>query len=351
MTHTLSMAFYALYLCHSGMDTTSFAQVETPPKITPDLASLSSEKITLILKRGPVFVSNYIYLENVVECQGETRICEEISGVELSDAPSSGKEKILTREEILERTSKEWPDIKISILGAPAIKVLSLSLILTEDTVTGQLNDLLKKIENSDEFRVNIEKIQMPSGLTLSDAEVKPVFPEITESNLQSRSWIRQHLSGPKRVKISLKNRDDLSKSKTVSVVVTFTLKEKVAIATRDLLRGDLVKTDDVTIDWYERESGSHDFVQSIDSLIGQRLRRSLSSGSPFPHDSTEKIKLLDRGQTAQMIIEKDGFTITGKVQTLESGSLGDIIDVIYATTKKKMKARITDSSTVELLY
>ena len=351
MIHPISMAFLALYLSLSGMDAHCFAQVDTLSEFGEKVPSPPPEKISLIIKRGPVSVSKYIYLSDVVDCQENTKICEEIYGVEISEAPSSGKEKLLTREKILEIALKEWPNVNISITGAPAIKVLSPSLVLTEDAVASQLNELLKTIEDSGALSLNIEKIQMPSGLTLSDAAIKPVFPEITETNLQSKSWIRQHLSGPKRVKILLANHDDPSKSKTVSVVVTFILKEKVAVASRDLLRGDLVKEDDIKVDWYERDSGSHDSVQAIDTLIGKKLRRSLRSGSPFPIDSTEKIKLLDRGQIAKLIIEKDGFTITGKVQTLESGSMGDTIDVMYVTTKKKMKARITNSSTVELLY
>lgn len=308
------------------------------------------EPATFVLKPGPIRVSQTIYLNDIATCKGNTEVCNEAYGVELGDAPTTGKEIILLREKIRISLQAEWPQREIHVSGSSAIKLISNSTYLNEQDVLNQLEPVLKSAERDGHFRIAIEKLQIPSGILAPDPATPFLFPEFSEPMFANKTWVRQHLNGNQRIKIAWNAHVPEESNRPIAIMANLRLSELLPVATRDLIRGEIIREDDVNMAWFDVDRGTRAILEERDAIVGRKIRQKIRAGSPFLTDATESARVITRGQIAQLLIQRGDLNITGKVQTLSSGAPGDIIEAIYPSTKKRLKVRIIDQSTVESL-
>jgi flagella basal body P-ring formation protein FlgA len=319
-------------------------------EVNTEEMSAEASPVTLTLKSGPIQAAKKIYLSDIVTCQGDNKICDEAYGVEVPLQGKSGQEQVLSADKIKEITKLEWPNRKVLFVGPKAIKIIPPSTRLSESKIRNSLIEILKIPQDDGQFIVNIEKLQIPSTVSLPDEGSTLIFPDLSEANLRNPDWVRKNLSGNQRLKITWLS-DDFEETKqppTYSLVASFRLEEMVPVSTRDIHKGDIIREHDVTLAPYECGKSARHVILETSAIIGKKAKTTISSGQPFSSGSIENIRVISRGQSAQLIIRRDDLVVLSKIQALDSGSYGDVIDAFYPATKKKLRVRIVDHSTVE---
>jgi flagella basal body P-ring formation protein FlgA len=324
----------------------ALAQSENPSEPSTE----DSPQVTLTLKPGPLHGVNKLYLSDITTCQGDIKICEEAYGVEIPLRGKAGQEQTLSAENVRDIAKLEWPSRRITVSGPKAIKVLPQSYLVSEANILKSLTELLKVSQEDGQFIVSIDKIQTPSNITLPDESTGLVFPDLTEANLKNPDWVRKNLNGNQRLKMTWLQSDPtvLKQPPNYSIVITFRLAEMVPVATRDIEKGDHIRADDVTLAPYEGGKNGRRIILETSSIIDRKAKMAIKIGQPFLSGSIENIRVISRGQSAQLIIRRQDLVVISKVQALDSGSFGDVIDALYPSTKKRLRVRIVDHSTVE---
>lgn len=320
---------------------------EAPPS-NESLTDLNP--INLTIKSGPIRGKKNLNLSDVVICQGDKNICEETYGVELSLPVKPDMEQTLSSEKIEQIAKSEWPNRQFNLSGPKSIKIIDQTFAISESRIMTSLEEVLKATQEDGQFLITIKKIQAPSTINLPEENVSLIFPDLTDANLKNPDWVRKNLSGNQRLKMTLSHgSSEENKSIPIfSIMIHFRLEEMVPVAARDIQKGEIIKESDVILAPYECCKISPPIIRETTAIIGRKSKSNVRHGHAFASGSTENLRIISRGQSAQLIIRKEDLVIVGKVQALDSGSYGDVIDALYTTTKKRIRVRVVDPSTVE---
>jgi flagella basal body P-ring formation protein FlgA len=259
-------------------------------------------------------------------------------------------EQTLSAEKILQIAKSEWPNRRFNLSGPKSIKILNQAVAISESKIMSSLEEVLKATQEDGQFLITIKKIQAPSTITLPDENAYLIFPDLTDANLKNPDWVRKNLSGNQRLRMTL-SRGFIDETKSIpffSIMIHFRLEEMVPVAARDIQKGEIIKESDVILAPYECCKISPPIIRETSAIIGRKSKILVRYGQAFASGSTENLRIISRGQSAQLIIRKEDLVIIGKVQALDSGSYGDVIDALYPTTKKRLRVRVVDPSTVE---
>lgn len=306
--------------------------------------------IDLTIKSGPIQGKKNLNLSDVVTCQGDGTVCEETYGVELSLPVKPDMEQTLSAEKIMQIVKSEWPNRQFNLSGPKSIKIINQTFTISESKIMSSLEEVLKATQEDGQFLITIRKIQAPSAITLPDENAQIIFPDLADANLKNPDWVRKNLSGNQRIRMTF-SRGFSEGTKGIpffSIMTNFRLEEMVPVAARDIQKGEIIKESDVILAPYECCKISPPIIRETSAIIGRKSKILVRYGQAFASGSTENLRIISRGQSAQLIIRKEDLVIVGKVQALDSGSYGDVIDALYPTTKKRLRVRVVDPSTVE---
>ncbi len=306
--------------------------------------------IILTIKSGTIQAKKNLNLSDVVTCQGDKTVCEETYGVEISLPFKPDIEQTLSAEKIRQIAKAEWPHRQFNFSGPKAVKILAQTFAISEATIMSSLGGTLKVAQEDGQFLITIKKIQVPSAINLTEDNASLIFPDLTDANLKNPDWVRKNLSGHQRLRMTVSQgfSKDAKSMPPLSIMIQFRLDEMVPVANRDIQKGDVIKENDVTLAPYECCKISPPIIRETIAIIGRKAKIHIRNGHAFASGSTENIRIISRGQSAKLIIRKEDLVILGKVQALDSGSYGDVIDALYPTTKRRLRVRVVDQSTVE---
>jgi len=117
--------------------------------------------------------------------------------------------------------------------------------------------------------------------------------------------------------------------------------KRQVAVAARDLKRGEIVRPEDVRVDSTEVGWFSSRLIRSIEQAVGKRVRRAVRRNRPLTENDLEVPPLIFRGAKAYLYYEGKGFSIRCRGLALVDGWVGDRIPVKSLATGKRLMARV----------
>jgi flagella basal body P-ring formation protein FlgA len=111
---------------------------------------------------------------------------------------------------------------------------------------------------------------------------------------------------------------------------------------------GEALTEDNIGDGWVQMRRGYQDLAFSRSQILTRKTRQSLSSGEPIPLRFLDSPLTISRNQMLKMVIRSGGIEISTRVISQQPGARGQTIDVINASTKKKVRAKIIDDHTVE---
>jgi flagella basal body P-ring formation protein FlgA len=94
----------------------------------------------------------------------------------------------------------------------------------------------------------------------------------------------------------------------------------------------------------------ARDPIKSYAGLKGRRAKQIIGRGAVLTANMFERIPLVNQGSTVTLIMKSNNVVVTAQAIAREDGGSGDIVLVQKEGSGDKLKARVIDAKTVELL-
>lgn len=135
------------------------------------------------------------------------------------------------------------------------------------------------------------------------------------------------------------------SGSATVSVPLTaeIALPPLVLVAKRPLRRDEILSADDLDLAPLVARSGEEPGKYFLDSeqLVGQQLKRSVSTGLPIARDYVGSPTVITRNEMVEVEAVSGGVSVRTMARSLASGAVGELIDIETVPGKQRMLATV----------
>ncbi|MGB7258489.1 MAG: flagellar basal body P-ring formation chaperone FlgA [Pseudolabrys sp.] len=121
----------------------------------------------------------------------------------------------------------------------------------------------------------------------------------------------------------------------------TATVTVDVAMLTRALNRGDVIKSADVVTERRPKAEVGNDVIASADQAVGRAARNALQAGRPLRSFDLMKPDLVQRNDSVTLVYRVPGIMLTVRGKAIESGTEGDIISVLNEQSKRTVQGMV----------
>lgn len=124
----------------------------------------------------------------------------------------------------------------------------------------------------------------------------------------------------------------------------------EVAVLTRSLQRGDMIKPADLVVEHRRKNETPIDVLTSTDIADRLAVRTNLRAGHMLRRSDLMKPELVKRDETVTLIYEAPGILLTTRGKATESGAEGDLITAINLQSKRPVQGVVTGPGQIKLI-
>ncbi len=192
----------------------------------------------------------------------------------------------------------------------------------------------------------------------LEDADRFPVPPTVTVGRLDSRLKLAACTEelvaftppGRKRTgRTTVGVRCDGTRPWSLYVPVTVSVMGDVVVATRDLLRGQMVSPSDVRLEQRDLTLLHTGYLSTLDLAVGKRVKRTIRQGRIVKPVQIATPALIKKGAEVTIKASSERIQITTKGKALSSGGIGERIRVRNLRSNKVVEATVVNAGTVQV--
>ncbi len=122
----------------------------------------------------------------------------------------------------------------------------------------------------------------------------------------------------------------------------------EAAVLTRNVDRSDLLKSADIVIERRTKAEIGGD-AASREQALGMQTRRPMRAGQPLRNADLVKPDLVLRDQSVTVIYETPGLYLTTRGKALDSGTEGDVVNVLNPQSKRTLTGVVTGRGQVTI--
>jgi flagella basal body P-ring formation protein FlgA len=115
-----------------------------------------------------------------------------------------------------------------------------------------------------------------------------------------------------------------------------------VAMVTRPIERGDVLKTSDVIIERRPKTEANGEAIGSMDRAVGFATRRPLRPGQALRAADLMKPELVGRNETVTIVYEMPGILLSMRGKALDAGTEGDVVNVTNIQSKRTIQGTVS---------
>jgi flagellar basal body P-ring formation protein FlgA len=123
----------------------------------------------------------------------------------------------------------------------------------------------------------------------------------------------------------------------------------EVAVPSRALARGEVIKANDIAIERRAKTEFSNEPAAPVTEILGRAARRALRAGQALRNADLMRPELVQRGEMVTLHYEIPGIAITMRGKALDSGSHGDTVSVLNEQSKRTVQGVVTDAGHVSM--
>lgn len=125
---------------------------------------------------------------------------------------------------------------------------------------------------------------------------------------------------------------------------------EAIPVLKSRVAAGHVITRNDV--EWLQVPANRYGagFIDRFDDLIGQTPRRALAAGMPIRSADIGKPEAIAKNGLVTMVAQAPGLTITTTGRAMESGSIGDVVQVMNLQSKRTIQATVTGMNLVQVI-
>ena len=123
----------------------------------------------------------------------------------------------------------------------------------------------------------------------------------------------------------------------------------EVPVLTRDMRPGDVVRHGD--IDWVRVPSNriGQNVITSLDQLLGMSPRYQARAGEPLRLSDMVPPVLVEKGAQVDMLLTSGALTLIARGRALESGAIGDIINVLNTRSNRTLRGVVDGPNSIRI--
>jgi flagellar basal body P-ring formation protein FlgA len=122
----------------------------------------------------------------------------------------------------------------------------------------------------------------------------------------------------------------------------------EAAVLTRNVDRSELLKSADLVIERRTKAEVGGD-AASREQALGMQMRRPVRAGQPLKTADLVKPDLVQRDQSVTVIYESPGLYLTTRGKALDSGTEGDVVNVINLQSKRTVTGIVSGRGQVTI--
>ncbi|MBM7622909.1 flagellar basal body P-ring formation chaperone FlgA [Sporohalobacter salinus] len=300
----------------------------------------AQDKIKLEINHKVKAEKQSLHLGDIAKIEAPLKLKEQLSTINLGQAPLPGYTRVLKRDYILSALQREgFNSNKISYKIPKQIRVTTPYQVLDREQLEKKVQQYIKQnlAVGSEDIEIEIQK---------TDKEVRLPVGKV---KLQIGNVNTKKLLGRIAIPVNIYVDGKLAKKKYVQAQITAYQKVLVAkesIERRQSLAKDLFK-------WEKRELaklyGNQPFT-NLDSLSNYRLERRINSGQILTKNLIEIPPLVKRRDKIKIVAEVGQVRVSTVGVALESGAEGDIIKVRNIKSDQEIMAKVIEKKVVKAI-
>ncbi len=124
---------------------------------------------------------------------------------------------------------------------------------------------------------------------------------------------------------------------------------ETVAVLTRPAAKGEIVREAAVELQRRPKAGLSEDSIREAANAVGLSAKRPLAAGDVLRSADLSKPDLVQRNEPVLLVFEAPGIAVTVRGKALESGSEGDLVDVVNTQSKRTVQGVVIGPNRVSV--
>jgi len=120
------------------------------------------------------------------------------------------------------------------------------------------------------------------------------------------------------------------------------------AVLTRNVDRSDMLKSADIVIERRTKAEVGND-AASREQSLGMQMRRPMHAGQPLRTSDLVRPDLVQRDQSVTVIYESPGLYLTTRGKALDSGTEGDVVNVLNPQSKRTLTGVVSGRGQVTI--
>jgi flagella basal body P-ring formation protein FlgA len=181
------------------------------------------------------------------------------------------------------------------------------------------------------------------------DRELRDLNLDAANSGELSASAIRfDPRSGRFDITFDIPNEDTYSPTRlrfTGTAVETV----EAAVLTRSVERNDILKASDIAVERRPKTEAGPDATLR-ERAVGLQMRRQMRAGQVIKAADLGKPDLVTRDQNVTLIYDAPGVHLTGRGKAVDSGTLGDTVNVMNTQSKRVVQGTVTGPGQVAVI-
>ncbi len=153
------------------------------------------------------------------------------------------------------------------------------------------------------------------------------------------------------KVPVQIQYNVDGKLARTVWVTADITVMMKVVVSKRPIRRAHFITGDDVAVRERSLRSVPVNVITELKDVIGKRAKRKIGPMVVMSRDLIEQPPLVKRGDMVRIVAESGCLRVTALGEIMSRGYEGGRVCVMNLDSRKKIFARVVDSSTVRVNF
>ena len=123
----------------------------------------------------------------------------------------------------------------------------------------------------------------------------------------------------------------------------------EAAVLTRAVERNEILKSSDITVERRPKAEVGND-IATREHSIGMQARKQLRAGQALKAIDLGKPDMVSRDQSVTLIYETPGLYLTGRGKAVESGTEGDVVNVVNLQSKRTIQGVVIGPGQVSVV-
>lgn len=223
--------------------------------------------------------------------------------------------------------------------GVRTVSVTRAGIEISADQITDMIaKAIAERIGLSRTESISVSYTNLPHLLQADAASAEPL-------RLAALSWSRA--SGGFSATLLVDRGNGTRRERITGTAIEM---RAVIVPARTIDRDTIIGRDDVVVQKIPRAQADARYATEMEDVLGLAPRRALRAGQPINTGDVAAPQLVKRGEAVTLIYQVPGLTLSARGQAMESGTDGDMVNVLNSQSRRIVRGTVIGRSKVQII-